>query len=128
MQKTEQFSKTHILNRMIALLNEKGWTQNALARDKDGCGVVPEDRDAVKFDIMGALYCVEYKYQQPAVVRLGREVRAAIHKALLTMSTTKSVVELIHQDNFAYYINKYNDTPGRSKLEILRLLEKAKEY
>lgn len=130
-QKSEQFSKSHVLDQMHKLLSkEKGWTQNALARDNDGAGVVPESKYAVSFDIIGALYHIEYKNPTPSNIRVGREVREVLGKALNVINADglKNINDVVSKDNFTYHMNKYNDATGRTQMEILRLVEKAKEY
>lgn len=110
------------------LSKEKGWTKNALARDSNGGAVLPESREAVSFDIIGAIYHIEYKNPTPSNIRIGREVREALAKALNTFNTPNNITEFVSSDNFTYHMNKYNDAFGRTQMEILRLVEKAKEY
>jgi len=129
-QKTE-FSKSHVLDQMIALLSKpKGWAQYSLARDGLNAAVVPESKDAVSFDVIGALDHIEHKNPAPSNIRIGREVRDALAKALnnLRPEIPKSLSDMCSRDNFTYHMNRYNDAFGRTQGEILKLLEKAKEY
>lgn len=98
-----------ILDGMTKLLTEKGWTQGALARDKDG-GVRWTDshlETACSFCLRGALVVASRQHGTQAQM----SARSRLEMALG-----------VHGDTVSF-----NDAPGRTREEVLDLIERAKK-
>lgn len=98
--------KITILKKALSLLNQKGWTKNYEAVDKDGNEVDPRSREAVSFcaqgAVVGATPC--QRYQQELIDTL---------EANLTESSN------------AYDLPDFNDNRNRRKRDIIRLYERT---
>jgi hypothetical protein len=81
-----------------------GWTQNVAARDKDGNEVLPSSEDACCWCIYGAIGASRKD--------LSRETRYKYEN---------KVEEVIGN----YSISLYNDSPARTKQEVIDILEQV---
>ncbi len=88
-------------------LLEKGWTQEASARDADGEPLLSTDTRACSFCILGAVWRAVAGHDNPMESRLVYALRNAIGEDAKLVA--------------------YNDTPGRTQDEILALVDKAIE-
>lgn len=96
-----------ILDGMTKLLTEKGWTQGALARDKDGEKTEWHLETACSFCLRGALVVASRQHGTQAQM----SARSRLEMALDVPGDTVS----------------FNDAPGRTREEVLDLIERAKK-
>lgn len=95
-------STKEYLTKASNLLNEKGWTQGAMAKDINGQSVYSESPYAVCYCAAGAIFAtVPPNKSRSELVNL---VRDAVN--------ARSLVE-------------WNDLPGRTKEEVLAAFDKA---
>jgi hypothetical protein len=125
---------TFILKRMIQLLEEGGWCQHVMAQDQDGNPCYLEDGGAWYFGLLGAFYWVRDKYPQAA--KHDKDALLAIVKALNKRNAAEGKIKspsdilkdrVVKTDEWKYHFNKFNDEPGRTKMEVVRLLKEAME-
>jgi hypothetical protein len=114
-----------IFDKMTELLDKGGWQQNCTARDKNGDPVFVEDPGAVSFDLYGAFWRVFLIHTN--MVPLRDRAIAALVKALNETVKPRSLSEFAKPMTWHHHVNKFNDTPQRTKMEILRLVERAKD-
>lgn len=96
-----------VLDGMTRLLTEKGWTQGALARDKDGEKTEWHLETACSFCLRGALVVASWQHGMQAQM----SARSRLEMALAVPGDTVS----------------FNDAPGRTREEVLDLIERAKK-
>ena len=113
-----------IFDKIIELV-EGGWHQNIMAKNSKGEPVYIEDRDAASFDLYGA-FCRVF-YLHPNMLSYRERTINAIIAALNATGEKKGLHEFAKSANWHYHVNKFNDALGRSKMEVVRLLQKAKE-
>ena len=101
-----------ILKEARALV-EKGWTQNAEARNKRGAECSKLDRHACAWCITGAMDAVSYKRFTLASLDWQEAVRA--------------IRIAINRDVEYTFLSDWNDAPGRKKEEVLAVFDKAIE-
>jgi hypothetical protein len=88
----------------MRVMLERGWTQNACARDAAGNEVDELSMKAVSFDALGAL------------TRAGRDApREAVHDAIARLRAGIGFATL----------GAWNDEPGRTQAEVLALVDRA---
>ncbi len=89
------------------LLSKRGaWVQGVMAKDANNRGVGPENKDAIKFCVLGAIYHCYPKYSVTRT-RAIRKLREAIG----------------HLTNFGIAV--WNDDHRRTKREVIAALKKA---
>lgn len=111
--RSEQEAQVRKLFRDAADLVEQGWCQNRLAEDADGGSVFPEDPQAAKFCLVGALVRANAAAKLPFVLYDGPESHA-----LLTTYWERHFEKCCPVD--------WNNTPGRAAWEVAeRLREMA---
>lgn len=108
-----------ILRRTREILAKRGvWIQGDWGRTKEGNDVPPCTPEAVQFCLDGAICratceltdtTVKRSYQSPASAAAARRLRASFDRGV---DGRPSVIE-------------FNDTPGRSRADILAALDKA---
>ncbi len=90
--------------RDMRVMLERGWTQNACARDSAGNEVDELSLKAVSFDALGAL------------TRAGRDAKVeARHEAISHLRAGIGFKSL----------GDWNDEPGRTQAEVLALVDRA---
>lgn len=98
--------KVTILKKALVLLNQKGWTKNYEAVDKNGDEVDPRSREAVSFcaqgAVIGATPC--QRYQQELI---------------------ETLEENLTPNSNAYDLPDFNDNGNRRKRDIIRLYERT---
>lgn len=123
-----------LLRKMHDTLAEQGWCQYVMAKDKDGEPCFLEDRNVWSFSLVGIYYHIKNKY--PAAARYGEDALKSIIKALNKRNSAEGLIKgpsdiikdtVVKTDQWKFYLNKFNDAPGRTKFEILRLLKEAAE-
>lgn len=128
------FVPSFLLRRMEQLISEQGWCQHHMAQDRDGVPCFVEDKNVWYFGLVGAFYYVRDKYPQvqkhdTAAIEM---VLRALNKRNSAMGLVKTPSDIIKDrasksDEWKYHFNRFNDEPGRTKIEILRLLREAME-
>ena len=98
---------------------DKGWTQNALARDSHGKAVSATSRKAERYCLLGAITKVEVGGWRRRMFGLPRwdEEKAArrlLMDALRDTSGTYGIDYIV-----------YNDRPSTTKYDVLKLLDAA---
>lgn len=88
-------------------LIEKGWTQDAYARDADGAACSVNDDRATCFCMNGAVMRVAGIYRE--------------NDALMVFTALGSAAGVTR------YSHHWNDAPGRTQAEVLALFDKAIE-
>lgn len=99
-----------ILTQMRALLKQ-GWIQNEYALNAHGASRGFAEEDAVCWCLTGALFCTTRKLipeESPKRLQLECQVIVALEKVADTPA-----------------LEAWNDAPGRTQAEVLRLLDKA---
>lgn len=123
-----------ILRRMHQLIDEGGFCQFVMCKDVNGEACFLEDRNAHSFSLVGAYYWVRDKY--PATNRYGEQALAEIIKVLNKRNTAEGLVKspsdiikdhVVKTDQWKFYFNRYNDAQGRTKMEVLKVLQEAME-
>lgn len=108
-----------ILDEMARLLTEKGWTQGVFARTQGGAPTDCRSDTACSFCLRGALKgaTADLPYND------GTEANYRLHRALGEVLPRESLGAYLdgHVD-----IISFNDTPGRTREEVLDLIERAK--
>lgn len=121
-----------IISRMIQLLDKGGWCQHVMAKDAEGNPCYVEDKGATYFNLVGAFYWVRDKF--PQTVKHQEDAIADILSALNKRNTAEGLIkspsDLIKDaaaknDAWKGHFNKFNDAPGRTKMEVVRLLREA---
>ena len=82
---------------------EKGWTQGAMARDKNGVALSCSDQDAACWCVMGATMAVTHD-----------------------IPTTNAAIGFLRLA-VGDFAPRWNDTPGRTQAEVLAAFDKAIE-
>jgi len=93
-----------ILDEAQRILVEKGWTQGYFAKNAAGENVRLDSEEAKSFCVLGA-----------AFLAAGCRNESFIRAALIAAAPAGEPAE-------------YNDAPGRTKEEVLALIDKAKEW
>lgn len=123
-----------LLERMSELISSRGWCQHVMAQDRDGVPCYIEDKVAWNFSLIGALFQVLGKY--PLASKQKEKTIRAILQALNERNAKEGLVKSprdlaqgfeAQTDEWKNRFNRYNDAPGRTKMEILRLLKEAME-
>ena len=123
-----------ILKRMCQLIDEGGFCQFVMCKDRDGEPCFLEDPNAHYFSLVGAYYWVRDKY--PATNKYGEQALVEIIKALNKRNTAEGLVKspsdiikdhVVKTDQWKLYVNRYNDASGRTKMEVVRLLKEAQD-
>ena len=91
-------------------LIEKGWTQNAFARDEEGGSVNPDDNEAASWCLSGALWLVVQENKILNETSRGR------------VTTNYKLVNNLKLERFA---PEWNDDPGRTQGQVAILLRNA---
>lgn len=121
-----------ILRRMLTLLDEQGWCQYVMCKDRDGEPCFLEDPNAHYFSLVGAYYWVKEKY--PAAAKYGEAALLEILKQLNKRNSAEGLIKspsdiikdhVVKTDQWKFHLNKYNDAGGRTKMEVVRLLKEA---
>ena len=89
-------------------LNEQGWTQGALARDRDGHEVHPCDKIAEAFCMSGA-------------------VNAAVADDILLEEKCFDLLQVAIGEEDGFCLAQWNDMEGRTQAEVLAAFDKAIE-
>jgi hypothetical protein len=86
----------------------RGWTQGTLAENADGVHVIATDSDACKWCLMGAINASfgTVEKSQPALV-----------------AAQKAIAELTGKNIGNISLSQWNDEPGRTQEEVIKLLE-----
>lgn len=108
-----------VLDEMARLLTEKGWTQRAFARTQDGAPTDWRSDIACSFCLRGALRAAAADLPYNA----GTEAIYRLHRALREVLPRESLGAYL--DGYVDIIS-FNDTPGRTREEVLDLIERAK--
>lgn len=93
-----------VLKRAKSLIEDKGWTQGALARNRAGAHVCPTEHTAKSFCMLGACYA------------------ANPHPAYMANATDELLMALPKP---YFEVEAFNDAPGRTKEEVLAVFDKA---
>lgn len=109
MDKSTQSEVVAALDSLHKLIT-KGWCQGYSAKDKDGIPVAANSPKACCWCLSGAMI----------LMLLREEIGGTIHTYVLN-AITKEI-----QPGF-YYIPDYNDSPGRTKEEVLGKITSARE-
>ena len=109
-------SSLRILKEARALV-EKGWTQNADARNKRGAECPKFDKHASAWCITGAMDAASYK-RFTLSSRVWQEAVRAMRIAINSVRDRN--VECV-------FLSDWNDVPGRKKEEVLAVFDKAIE-
>lgn len=96
-----------ILKEARALIDEKGWTQGAHARDDRGVIVETESPKAVCFCVSGAL----------------RQARVNLHEGLF--DGLAGAADWFKEAAAIRSIPAWNDAPTRTKVDVLAVFDKA---
>lgn len=93
-----------------------GWTQGALARDAEGRRVEPWDTRAVAWCLMGALEVGVLETAGPYLLLLDWAIGAV-------RDHLPSDDQLLEEGG-VYALRAWNDKPGRTREDVLRLLDR----
>jgi len=109
-----------LLDEVTKLLTEKGWTQGFYARNKNGAPTDCRSDSACSFCLHGALMAADEKRPDDKRAEAGYR----LHRALGDVLSGGDLVAYLdgHVD-----IVSFNDAPGRTKEEVLDLIERAKK-
>ncbi len=108
-----------LLDEAKRFLTEKGWTQGAFARNSSGARTSYADKGACSFCLRGAMMAATTKTESD--VRSEAEFR--LYQALIQV-LPKGTVDPYAQGGVDTV--SYNDTPGRTREDILNLIDIAK--
>ncbi len=109
----------NMLTEAESLLTKKGWTQQTFARDEFGVPTYTYAESACSFCLRGALLVAAKMYS----VNTRYDVEHRLHQAL---------AKVLSGADFAAYIEgrvdvvSYNDAPGRTREDVLNLVDIAK--
>lgn len=106
---------SEILSAAADLIETRGWTQGAAARDPKGAAVDGQDPDACCWCAIGAI-------NRATPARSFEEFQAA-------MTTVERVLELpSERDTWGLYpLASWNDDPSRTQAEVVQALRQASE-
>jgi hypothetical protein len=87
---------------------EKGWCQNSYALDANGKSVMPTEKDAVSWDLLGSL--LSNTLSQDSYVKILRTMMKAMNYAV---------------DDRFHLLMVWADHPERQKQEVIELMNKT---
>jgi len=109
---------TEIIKKAIELLETKGWTQGAYARNAEGAPIYRMEPEACSFCLSGALsraYMEMNENHDDEVDPFYEEFR----------NTRIGIIDIIRKKYGADQIITFNDDDGRTKEEVVGLLKEA---
>jgi hypothetical protein len=116
--KTYQEQLLAVCNRAIYLLQRKGWTQGALARDSSGEETKPCDEAAICFCALGAIDRAACDVTGKRRTKAGNGVGIRLRKAIM-----HDKVEMRKW----YSITLWNDSPRRTKQEVIAAFKQVQK-
>ena len=128
------FVPSFLVRQMYDILDRQGWCQHHMAQDRDGVPCFVEDKNVWYFGLVGAFYYVRDKY--PQVQKHDQAAIEMVLKALNKRNSAEGKIKVpsdiikdraAKSDEWKFHWNKFNDEPGRTKMEVLRLLREAME-
>ena len=116
-----------ILERARDLIEQKGWTQNTLAKDKMGYMIDPDSPDAACFCLLGAMIASEAQLWSEKVYKDQKELNWAVNNAFFHLDRTMSTHEKIPCDIIPRRValSNWQDQEKRTKQEVLSLFHEA---
>ena len=100
----------------VRALIAKGWTQDWYARDRDGESVAPHDSAATCYCLTGAVFAIQKGSSLDTNGR--RDEREDLHAALRAT---------LRDNNSSNSLTDFNDAKGRTRAEVLALIDRAIE-
>jgi hypothetical protein len=123
-----------IILKMIKLLETQGWCQHIMASDEMGHPVELEDKNAWSFSLVGAFYYTMDKY--PQATKFKEQVLTMILHSLNKRKSAEGLLKApsdiikdraAKSDEWKHHFNVFNDAQGRTKSEVIRMLQDAVE-